>query len=262
MDQSCGTKYDWFCWQVWSLHTIRKCHFRHFKKPRWKGRGGRWLKLKCSWNVVFSLKVFGFCKELSSQYKDIYIILLVERIDDMKLSYKLFDNKFQASPESVFELPRVKKLLTQIMHKWWVLFYQGKKLKNFQRGKDSIKNNVVLYVSSITLCLEEWFGELTGDGGNVEIDTRVVDEDKILHNICTVLDIRNWVLPDEIPVNSDNVPVFLRAQLESVEILFSRLEEVFLKINSNISLNIMREEYISIITYSVNHLNPLVSDPR
>ena len=120
----------------------------------------------------------------------------------------------------------------------------------------------MLYVSSIILCLEEWFGELTGDGGNVEIDTRVVDEDKILHNICTVLDIRNWVLPDEIPVNSDNVPAFLRAQLESVEILFSRLEEVFLKINSNISLNIMREEYISIITYSVNHLNPLVSDPR
>ena len=34
----------------------------------------------------------------------------------MKLSYQLLPNKFQASPESVFELPRVKKLLTQIVH--------------------------------------------------------------------------------------------------------------------------------------------------
>ena len=43
-------------------------------------------------------------------------------------------------------------------------FYQGIKLKNFQQGKGSIKNNIVLSVSSIILCLEEPFGELTGDG--------------------------------------------------------------------------------------------------
>ena len=30
-------------------------------------------------------------------------------------------------------------------------FYQGIKLKNLQQGKDSIKNNLVLYVSSIVL---------------------------------------------------------------------------------------------------------------
>ena len=141
-------------------------------------------------------------------------------------------------------------------------FYWGIKLKNFQRGKDSIKNNVVLYVSSIILCSEERFGELTGDGENVKIDTRVVGRDRILHNICTVLDICNWVLPDGIPVNNDNVAVLLRAQLESVEILFIRFEEVFLKISSNITLDILRKEYISIIIYSLNHLNPLVSDPR
>ena len=210
-------------------------------------------------DILDSAKNFN----LALQYKDIDIILLVEQIDGMKLSYQLFANKFQASPESTFELPQVKKLLTQIMHNENdEYFYQGIKLKNFQRGKDSIKNNEVLYVSSIIFCLEEWFGELTGDGENVEIGTRVVDGDKILHNICTVLDIHNWVLPDGILVNSDNVAVFWRAQLESIEILFSRFEEVFLKINSNISLDIIRNAYISIIICSCNHLNPLVSDPR
>ena len=39
-------------------------------------------------------------------------------------------------------------------------------------------------------------------------------------------------------------------------------EEVFLKINSNIGLDIVKAEYISIIEYPLNHLNHLVSDPR
>ena len=50
------------------------------------------------------------------EYKDIDKILLVERIDDMKLSHWMFANKFQASLESIFDLPHVKKVLTQIMH--------------------------------------------------------------------------------------------------------------------------------------------------
>ena len=84
---------------------------------------------------------------------------------------------------------------------------------------------------------------------------------EILRNICTVLDIRNWVLPDGIPVNGDNVAVFLRAELEGTEILLSHFEEVLLKISSNISLDIMKKEYVSIIIYSLNNLN-VVSDPR
>ena len=170
----------------------------------------------------------------------------------MKLSYQLFPNKVQTSPESIFELPHMKNLLTQIVHNENdEYFYQGIKLKNFQPGKDSIKNNLVLHLSSIILCLEEQIGELTGDGESVKIGTRVVNGDKILRNICTVLNICNWVLPNGIPVNSDNVAVFLIAQLESIEILFSCFQEVFLKINSNISLDIMRKEYISIIIYSL-----------
>ena len=69
----------------------------------------------------------------------------------------------------------------------------------------------ILYLSSNTLCLEERFGEVTRDGENVEIDSRVGDADKILHNICTALEIVNWLLSDGILTNSNNVPVFLRA---------------------------------------------------
>ena len=47
-------------------------------------------------------------------------------------------------------------------------FYQGIKLKNFLQGKNSIKNNLVLYISSIIICFEEWFRELTRDGENIK----------------------------------------------------------------------------------------------
>ena len=70
------------------------------------------------------------------------------------------------------------------------------------------------------------------------------------------------MLPDGISVNSDNFVVSLKLQLETVEILFNLCEEEYLKANSNISLNIMKKGYVSIIKYSFKHLNPMVSDPR
>ena len=83
-----------------------------------------------------------------------------------------------------------------------------------------------VYLSSITLYLEEHFGELTGNGENIKLDTGAVDRDKVLHNICTILDIHNWVLPDGIPINNDSFAIFFRAQLESMEILFNCFEEL------------------------------------
>ena len=86
--------------------------------------------LKCSifTDILDSVNNFS----LPSQYKDNAIILLVERISDMKLSYQLFADKYQASPEGVFVLPRVKKVLTQsVDNENGEYFHQGKKLKNF-----------------------------------------------------------------------------------------------------------------------------------
>ena len=70
------------------------------------------LKFSISIEILESAKNFS----LASQYKDINIILLVEHINDIKFSYQLFANKFQSSIENIFELPRVKKVLTQIVH--------------------------------------------------------------------------------------------------------------------------------------------------
>ena len=95
-------------------------------------------------DILDSVKNFS----LPSQYKDNAIILLVERSNDMKLSYQLFADKFQDSREGFFVLPRVKKVLTQsVDNENGEYFHQGKNLKTFNKEKDSIKN-VVPYVSS------------------------------------------------------------------------------------------------------------------
>lgn len=132
---------------------------------------------------------------LASQYINFVIILVVEQITDMKISYKLFANKFQAFSESVFELPHVKKLSTQIKQNGNDEYFYKERLNNFQRGKTQSKTT---FLSSIILCLQEPFGVLMEDGENFKTDARVVDGDKvlhkILHNTCTTLDIIRFCL--------------------------------------------------------------------
>ena len=81
------------------------------------------LKYSIFIDILDSAKNFS----LASQNKDIDIILLVERIDDMKLSYQLFANKSQASLESVWAT-KCKKIVNSNCASWklWVLLLEYK----------------------------------------------------------------------------------------------------------------------------------------
>ena len=81
--------------------------------------------LKCS--IFIDILDSGKNFSLALQYKDIDIILLVERIDDMKLSYQLFANKSQASLESVWAT-KCKKIVNSNCASWklWVLLLEYK----------------------------------------------------------------------------------------------------------------------------------------
>ena len=92
--------------QVWSLHpTHKKYVISNTSKHCDMVEAEVLVKYSIFIDILDSAKNFS----LASEYKDIDIILLVERIDEMNLSYQLFANKFHASPESVFELPHMKK---------------------------------------------------------------------------------------------------------------------------------------------------------
>ena len=92
--------------QVWSLHpTHKKYVISNTSKHCDMVEAEVLVKYSIFIGILDSAKNFS----LASQYKDSDIILFLERIDEMNLSYQLFANKFQASPESVFELPHMKK---------------------------------------------------------------------------------------------------------------------------------------------------------
>ena len=132
---------------------------------------------------------------LASQYKDTNVIMLVERIDDMKLTYQRFGKKFAKSPESVFQLPTIKKVLERITQDGdGDYVYQGIRLNYFERAKGAIANNVLEDVNAILTCIHKRFSIFTvtdDDEAEGEVDKRVAANDKVLHDVCCVIDNRN-----------------------------------------------------------------------
>lgn len=79
----------------------------------------------------------------------------------MKLTYQLFYRRFKSSPETVFDLPQLKKFLNDAIIEGNDVMYQGKKLMRFDTAKQSIQNNVLSYVEEILMNLFSCFGALT-----------------------------------------------------------------------------------------------------
>ena len=123
---------------------------------------------------------------LASQYAHSDIFSMVDRIDDMKLTYQLFKRKFEKSPESVFELPRLKKLLNSVKMEDGNATYRGVKLLQFEQAKSSIESNILSYAEDTLTCLSYRFGELIGDG--MEVDERSLMGDKLLLDVCALMD--------------------------------------------------------------------------
>lgn len=77
-----------------------------------------------------STKNVGLC----FQHSDTDLIIMVEQIDDMKLTYQFCYQKFKASPEFMFELPH-KTFLNDIIIDGNDVTYHGAKLMRFDPAK-------------------------------------------------------------------------------------------------------------------------------
>ena len=124
---------------------------------------------------------FAMNFSLTMQYADSNIMMMIDNVIDIKLTYHVFYRKFQKSPESVFELPRLKKLLNAVVVENGQTKYQEIQLMRFEPAKKSWQNNIVSYVEEILLSLCSCFGALTEDdaeGLNVD-DQRAFTGDKV-----------------------------------------------------------------------------------
>ena len=203
-------------------------------------------------DLLDSAKNFSLC----SQHNDADIMLMVDRIEDMKITYQLFYRKFKANPESVFELPHLKKLLNSIVIEDEQVIYQGVKLLRFDVAKASIQNNVLSYVEDILGSLLSRFGALTEeDVEELGVDKRAFSGDTLLQDVCSVLDTRNWILPEGVIANFENVQLHFSKVFESVNRIYDRFEEVLLKASSGINKLFVEKELTHVIIYTITSLN-------
>ena len=67
----------------------------------------------------------------------------------------------------------------------------------FDAAKQSLQNNVLSYVEEILMSLFSRFGTLAdNDTEGLAIDEKGISGDTFLHDVCSILDTRNWILPE------------------------------------------------------------------
>ena len=119
-------------------------------------------------------------------------------------------------------------------------------------------------IRSILLCLEDRFGILGEDADEVHDDheQRVLSGNEILHEVCCVLDNRNWVLQKNIDVTEDNVNIYFEKQLNAVEFIFRHYEDIFKTTKCDISFDKVRDEFVNIVMFSLNNINVTGVQPK
>ena len=89
-------------------------------------------------------------------------------------------------------------------------------------------------------CLSYRFGELIGDG--MEVDERSLMGGKLLHDVCALMDTRNWVLPEDTTANLDNVQLYLQKVFESAYRIYDRYEPLLLKVQPEITKDQIKKD--------------------
>ena len=93
------------------------------------------------------------------------------------------------------------------------------------------------------------------------VDERVCSGDKVLHDICRVIDSRNWVLGEGVVVSASNILIHFENTFNSIHQMFSRFEPVLKKVLPNITEDVIQKEYIAVIMYTLNSLNTQTLPP-
>ena len=85
----------------------------------------------------------------------------------------------------------------------------------FDAVKQSLQIDVYSYVEEILMSLFSCFGALKEDDTEgLGIDERPFSGDTLLHNVCSILDTRNWILLEGVIANFKNAQLHLMKVLE------------------------------------------------
>ena len=159
---------------------------------------------------------------LVSQQESGDIITTTDSVKRSREKYERWYKRFSTNPEKVFELPTLKRILSQIDLETYS--YQGIKLKYFERQKQYIQDDAASIVERIIHCFNNRFGILDGSSDNVAAEVK--EGDNILFHICRI--INSKVLPTEVSEDS------LCLQIESLTFLYEHFKKIPLLEGSNL----------------------------
>ena len=179
---------------------------------------------------------------LITQKNNPNIIETVESVERVKKEYKKLLKKFQRNPDSVFEMPTLKNVISEIEGNGdfdGESLFQRQKLLNYGRSKRYIGDHCCMLVESIIKCYEDryWFDD------NVSELNGTTNDHLIIH-ICKVLNSSTW---PSLPSDETNDPEILKVQLKSVSAVYQQFSSM--KIFSNATENEIIDEYIEMVRY-------------
>ena len=126
----------------------------------------------------------------------------------------------------------------------------------FDTAKQSLQNNVLSYVDEILMSLLSRFGALTEDDADgLGIDERAFSGGTLLHDVCSILDTRNWIIPEGVIANFENAQLHLMKVFESANRIHDRFETLLLEVCPETSRLSLERELTSIIIYTINSLS-------
>ena len=134
-------------------------------------------------------------RELSlfTQKEDISLHEVTDVLNATCNRYIRLSKKFEKHPDAVYELPKVKQILAQIEDGK----YQGIRLRNLERSKNSLVTKTPKILKSIIKTLDQYFEKLRDEDDESSILRDDVDEDgnddKVLFHIANIINTNGWV---------------------------------------------------------------------
>ena len=193
-----------------------------------------------------------------SQREDFNIIDMVDCLDDMLLLYQICKCNIDNGPDIVYSFPTVEKLLKNIKittseNGTLAYQYQDVQIDYFQCEKTNLSKNAASFIDQILDAVNNQFEGVTSEEANIEgVPTT---SDAVLCDVCTVLDIQKWILPESMVINEADLTCLFEKNIEALRHVFLHFEDILAKTFPGINVLGMEEEFILVASHAIKHFN-------
>ena len=182
----------------------------------------------------------------------------------MLLLYQIRKRDIDNDPDIVYSFLIVEKLLKNIKittseNGTLAYQYQDVKIDYFQREKTNLSKNAASFIDQILDAVNNRFEGITSEKANVE--GMPTASDAVLHDVCTVLDTRKWILPESMAINEADRTCLFEKNIGALKCVFLHFEDILVKTFPGINVLSMEEEFILVVSHAIKYFNTKIHPP-